>query len=107
MVIVIAGVQGLLRLVDEAAAAADSAQSQLGHWREQGGAQTCSLERRTFFKSLVKQLLSVNVSVCTDAPQPKTVHHLWVSLTFSPSVLAAFCLAFFSNLDKGSGKSSK
>lgn len=32
VVIVVAGVKRLLRLVDETAAAADSAQSQLGHW---------------------------------------------------------------------------
>lgn len=42
---VIAGVQRLLRLVDETAAAADRAQSQLGHGREQGRAQTGSLEK--------------------------------------------------------------
>lgn len=32
VVVVIAGVQRLLGLVDEAAAAPDGAQSQLGHW---------------------------------------------------------------------------
>lgn len=53
VVVVIAGVERLLGLVDEAAAATNGAQSQLGHWREQCGSKTCSLER--------KQVLSVNV----------------------------------------------
>lgn len=48
---VIAGVERLLWLVDETAAATDCAQSQLGHWWEQGGSQTCSLEE--VFKSLI------------------------------------------------------
>ena len=35
--VVVTWVQGFLGLVDEAAAASDGAQSQLGHGREQGG----------------------------------------------------------------------
>lgn len=43
VIVMITWVQGFLGLVDEAAAAADCAQGQLGHRGEQGGPETCPL----------------------------------------------------------------
>lgn len=92
VVVVISGVQGLLWLVDEAAASTDGAQSQLGHRGQQGGPQTRPLG--------IQGKITLGNSPCLF------VFVMESTFTFSPSELAAFSLAFFSNLDKGSIKTT-